>query len=164
MYDALHPTCKRMISYHEYLEFAVLNNFQKPNDAPGARCPICKRELKVRAGQTKDDGHFYHKDDLYCPTKDPASRPYLRLYPVQADPKIAEANIAFARAHIRQIYTKLCNIISFLDFKEFIAILKEARRLNVYGYANMVPEYLPYVYVTLINFFYQKTVKIKQEN
>lgn len=77
MFSALHPYKNELISYKEYLEFALANNFQKPNDAPGARCPVCERHLKVRAGQTKGDGHFYHNDELYCPTKEINGRAYL---------------------------------------------------------------------------------------
>lgn len=38
-------------------------------------------------------------------------------------------------------------------------MIKEARRLNIYNYANLQPQYLPYVLVTLINFLPAKSFK-----
>jgi hypothetical protein len=165
MFDALHPTNHEMMSYGDYLKFALDLNYTKPNDAPSARCPVCKRAMKVRAGHTKDDGHFYHDDSLFCQTKDPARRPYLNLTPASVDAAAVQANRAFATANIELIYARLKFIAPCLDLKEFIEILKEAKRLNVYGYANATGAYLPYVYVTLINFLpstsHNKSRKLK---
>jgi len=163
MFDALHPKKPEIISHNDYLKFALDANYTRPNDAPAARCPICKRHMKVKAGKTKDDGHFYHNDNLFCPTKDPASRPYLNLTP--RNPVAELANRAFAKDNIDLIYSRLKVIAPCLDLKEFIEILKEAKRLHAYGYANLIPCYLPYVYVTLINFLpsksYKKSRKLK---
>lgn len=52
---------------------------------------------------------------------------------------------------------KTKKIIPFLDFLEFLSILSEAKRLNIYGYANLNPKLLPYVYVTLINYLPSKS-------
>lgn len=165
MFDALHPTNTEMISYRDYLKFALDLNFTRPNDAPPARCPVCRRAMKVRAGQTKDDGHFYHDDNLFCRTKDPSSRPYLKLTPTRPDATAVQANRDFATENIELIYSRVKSITPCLDFVEFIEILKEARRLNVYGYANLIPAYLPYVYVTLVNFLpstsYKKSRRFK---
>lgn len=165
MFDALHPTSSEMISYLDFLKYALDLNYSKPNDAPLARCPVCKRAMKVRAGKTKDDGHFYHNDEFFCPTKDPASRPYIKLTPTHSDQAAIIKNRDFAATNMNFIYSKTKNIVPFLDFKEFIEILIEAKRLNVYGYTNLIAEYLPYVYVTLINFLprtsYQKSRRLK---
>ena len=165
MFDALHPTKPDMMSYGDYLKFALDLNYAKPNDAPSARCPVCRRAMKVRAGQTKADGHFYHDDSLLCPTKDPASRPYLKLTPTCPDAAVVQENRDFATTNLELIYARVKSIAPYLDFKEFIEILKEAKRLNVYGYANLITTHLPYVYVTLINFLpnasYQRSRKLK---
>lgn len=165
MFDALHPTTQEMMSYCDYIKFALDLNYAKANDAPSAQCPVCKRAMKVRAGHTKDDGHFYHDDSLSCPTKDPASRPYLNQTPTRPDAAAVLENRAFAWDNIELIYARLKFIVPCLDFKEFIEILKEAKRLNVYGYANATAAHLPYVYVTLINFLsstsYNKSRKFK---
>jgi hypothetical protein len=152
MFDVLHPTKREMMSYDEYQRFALDLSYKRLNDAPPGRCPVCKREMKVRAGQAQGNGHFYHNDDLFCPTKDPAARPYRNLIPNNPDAAVVQANRSFAADNIDLIYSKLKSIVPCLDLKEFITILKEAKRLNVYGYANAVSAHLPYVYVTLINF------------
>lgn len=165
MFDALHPAKPEMMSHSGYLKFALDLNYTKSNDAPSARCPVCRRAMKVKGGQTKDDGHFYHDDNLFCPTKDPASRPYLKLTPTRPDAAAIQANRDFATKNIELIYARVKSIVPYLDLSEFVDILKEAKRLNVYGYANLIPAYLPYVYVTLINFLpsasYQKSRKLK---
>ncbi|ACT46989.1 hypothetical protein [Methylotenera mobilis] len=159
MFDALHPIKPDLISHEEYLKFAVALNYTKPNDAPPARCPVCMRQMKVRAGKKKADGHFYHDDSLFCPTKDPAKRPYLNLAPRLPNEAAVRANRLFTENNIEQIYSRVKAITSYLDFKEFIEILEEAKRLNVYGYANLIPDYLPYIFVTLINFLPSKSFK-----
>lgn len=53
MFSAFHPYKDELITYKAYLQFVLENNFQKSNDAPSARCPVCKGRLKVRAGQKK---------------------------------------------------------------------------------------------------------------
>lgn len=165
MFDALHPTKPEMMSYDDYLKFALDLNCTRANDAPSSRCPVCRRAMKVKAGRTKDDGHFYHDDNLFCPTKDPASRPYLNLTPTQPDAAVVQANRAFAKDNIEHIYSRMKAVAPCLDFKEFIEILKEAKRLNIYGYANLKAAYLPYVYVTLNNFLpsasFRKSRKLK---
>lgn len=165
MFDALHPTNSEMMSYLDFLKYAMDLNCSKPNDAPLARCPVCRRGMRVRAGKTKDDGHFYHDDEVFCPTKDPASRPYTKLTPTRPDKTVIKKNRDFAATNLEFIYSRTRNIVPFLDFKEFIEILKEAKRLNVYGYANLIAEYLPYAYVTLINFLprtsYRKSRRLK---
>jgi hypothetical protein len=165
MFDVLHLTKPEMMSYDEYRRFALDLSYIKLNDAPPGRCPVCKRKMKVKAGKAQGNGHFYHNDNLFCPTKDSAARPYLNLILHSPDTATVQANRSFAADNIDLIYSKLKSIAPCLDFKEFITILKEAKRLNVYGYANAVSAHLPYVYVTLINFLprnsYNKSRKLK---
>jgi len=155
MFYALHPDLDKLISYKEYVQLATEKGFQHANDYKGARCPVCKRRMKVRAGHKKDDGHFYHNDSEFCPTKDPASRPYISKSPTTVDLAVVRKNKKFAAKNIKLIWNKINNLVPYVDLGEFIEILNEARRLNVYGYANLNPELLPYVYVTLINFLPQ---------
>jgi hypothetical protein len=157
MLEAFLPMKNKMMSYIDYRQFALELGYEKPNDAPSALCPVCEGAMKIRAGQTKGDGHFYHNDNNFCPTKEPAKRPYLNLPPRNADAAATEANRMFARENIELIYARLKCLVPCLAFKEFIDILKEAKRLNIYGYANATGAYLPYVYVTLINFLPSKS-------
>lgn len=120
---------------------------------------------RLRAGQTKADQHFYHIDDHFCPTKSPAARPYLNKPPRAPDTAAVAANRDWVANHLEHVYSKLHEIVPCLDFKEFIAMLTEAARLNVYGYANYRPEHTPYVLVTLQNFLpstsFKKTRHLK---
>lgn len=157
MFEVLHPHKNELITHPEYIQLAAKNGFQLPNEYEGGRCPVCKRRMKVRAGHKKDDGHFYHNDSLFCPTKDPASRPYLGKLLTNAEPTAAARNREFARDNIEPIWSKLNEMIPYLDLKEFISILEEAKRINVYGYVDLNPALLPYVYVTLVNFLPSKS-------
>lgn len=157
MFEVLHPHKNELITHPEYVQLAATNGFQLPNNYVGGRCPVCKRRMKVRAGHKKDDGHFYHNDSEFCPTKDPASRPYLGKAPTSVDPTVAAQKREFARDNIEYIWSRLNEMVPFMDLKEFIAILEEAKRINVYGYIGLDPMLLPYVYVTLINFLPSKS-------
>ncbi len=92
---------------------------------------------------------------------------YFTLTPTWPDAAVVQENRDFTTANLELIYARVKSksIAPYLDFKEFIEILKEAKRLNVYGYANLFAKHLPYVYVTLINFLpnasYQKSRKLK---
>lgn len=163
MFKALHPHSNVLMTYLDYKEFAINSGFQKANDAPNARCPICKGPMHIRAGQTKDDGHFFHIDDRYCSTKKPAARPYLTLFSTTIDPAIIIKNKKFLLDNIEQVYFRVSEIAPLLDFLEFINMLKEANRLNIYAYSNLLPEHIPYILVTLINFLPSKSFKKKRE-
>lgn len=163
MFEVLHPHKNKLITYQDYIEITSNNGFQLPNEYLGGRCPICKRRMRVRAGHKKDDGHFYHSDSLFCPTKDPASRPYLGKAPTNVDQAASIRNRDFARSNIKTIWCKLNEMVPYLDLKEFVSILEEAKRINVYGYVGLEPELLPYVYVTLINFLPSKSQRKKRK-
>jgi len=160
MFDALHPTENRIISFSEYKQYTLNQGVTVPRNAPKARCPVCKADMGARAGRTQANGHFYHLDDIFCPTKNPAERPYLGLVAENANINHVQANKEFVKNNIEKIYKRLKEIVPFFDFKEFIAILKEARKLNCYGYANLDINYIPYVYVTMINFLPKNGVKV----
>lgn len=165
MFQALHPTKNQMISVPEYWAFSADAGHKLTRDADPARCPVCKRAMRDRAGATKDDAHFYHINDLFCPTKEPNNRPYLGKPPRQINASEIASNRAFVAANFDAIYSRLHDIVPCLDFKEFISMLAEAKRLNAYGYAGLNPEYFPYVLVTLMNFLpsssYNKSRKLK---
>ncbi len=162
MYTALHPDKDRLISCTEYQEYALENEYCRTNHAEGARCPVCKRRMKVRAGQTRDNEHFYHNDNKFCPTKDPAKKHYDGLPPGRVDRLASQRNRSFASENINVIWWRVSKIVPYLDLEEFIALLQEAKKLNVYGYTHLKPVLLPYVYVTLINFLPKNSHKKKR--
>jgi len=157
MHEALHPYKMRLIGYSDYVKLAADKGYQIPNNWLGGRCPVCKRRMNVRGGHKKDDGHFYHIDSDFCPTKDPSARPYISKIPTQIDAEAEARNERFAREHINEIWGRLNEMVPFLDFKEFILIIEQAKKLRVYGYVNLEPSFLPYVYATLINFLPSKS-------
>jgi len=157
MIEVLHPRKNELITHSEYIQLAAKNGFQLPNEYEGGRCPVCKKRMNVRAGHKKGDGHFYHNDNLFCPTKNPSSRPYLGKPPTEADPAASAHNREYAKNNIEHIWSRLNEMVPLLDLKEFIAILEKAKQINVYGYVGLDPCLLPYVYVTLINFLPSKS-------
>jgi hypothetical protein len=160
MFSVLHPVNPVLINFVEYKELALQQNALSHLSFTPGRCPVCKRNMTPRSGGGKDDGHFYHADSAFCPTKEPSARPYLLLRPTVSDPAVTAANIQFAKDNIEKIYSKVWEMTKYLSVKnEFIEILKIAKHLNVYAYANLKPEYLPYIYVTLINFLPSKSYK-----
>lgn len=159
MLKSLHPHTNNLISFKEYKEFSLLQGFIKINDAPSPHCPVCHNDMIARAGQVQDNGHFAHEQNVACPTKNPAARPYLGLTRVPINSIIVQTNKNFVENNLEAIFTRISEIAPFLELKEFVEILKEARRLNVYKYANLIPEYIPYVFVTLINFLPKNSFK-----
>jgi hypothetical protein len=159
MFDALHPFENQILSVLAYKEYVALAGFQRSFDAHPARCPVCKHSMRDRAGGTKADDHFFHLEELFCPTKDVNARPYLGLRPRAANELETAANKRFVATHLDAIYSRMHEIVPFLDFKEFVLALTEATRLNAYGYAGLNPEHFPYVLVTMINFLPSKSFK-----
>lgn len=158
VFDALHPIENRMISIQDYLEYAALAGYQFTRDAPAARCPVCKRAMRNRGGGTQANEHFYHvEDEIFCPTKNPAARPYLNKPPRNPDEQAVEINRQFVAQHLELIYGKMHDLIPYLDFTEFVQVLEERKRLNIYGYGGLVSQYIPYVLVTLMNFLPSKS-------
>jgi len=157
MNEVFHPHNEQLISFSNYVALAAEEGHQLPNNWLGGRCPVCKRRMNVRSGHKKDDGHFYHIDSDFCPTKDPSARPYISKKPTQVDLLAEARNQDFACKNIDKIWGRLNEIVPFLDFKEFILILEQAKKLRVYAYVNLEPSLLPYIYATLINFLPSKS-------
>ena len=131
MLKSLHPHTNNLISFREYKEFSLLQGYTTINDAPSPYCPVCHNEMNARAGQVQDNGHFAHEHNAICPTKDPASRPYLGLTTVPINPITVQTNKDFVENNIEAIFTRISEIAPLLELKEYIEILKEARRLNI---------------------------------
>lgn len=53
MQEAIHPHSSNLISSTDYVKFALDKGYQKTNDAPSTKCPVCNRNMKVRSGQKK---------------------------------------------------------------------------------------------------------------
>lgn len=160
--NALHPTKNVLISCFDLHELALVNNQQGREEYPRARCPVCKAEMGIRAGQLHANEHFFHIGENNCPTKRAAQEPYLNLWTTTTDREVIDANKKFVNDRINEIWSKMSEIVNYLDIKEFIFILREAKRLNVYAYADLDIELIPYVYITLANFIPSRSYKKKR--
>lgn len=163
MLSAYHPTEDILITYHEYLEYTIGHNVQHRGTAPKARCPICNANMIIVAGKKKDDGHFRHESNKYCPTKIASAAPYQDLNPSQIDFEAVESNKEFVKENINRIWQRLKELVPFLNINEVVQILREAKRLNIYSYANVQPELIVYIYLNLINFLPSKSYKKKRK-
>ncbi|HEK2896541.1 TPA: hypothetical protein SMT94_000629 [Proteus mirabilis] len=159
MFKAFHPEKDILINDKEYIEFTLERGYQIVKGAPKARCPICNQEMNLIAGKNKDNGHFRHRENSCCPTIEINNERYLYLFRGDRNDEVQIENKDFTKRNIRNIYSKVKEITPFLDYQEFMEILKEARRINIYGYAKLNPAYLPYIFVTLINFLPNKSYK-----
>ena len=159
MINALHPTENILISCFELHELGLVNNQQGRSEYPRARCPVCLAEMGIKAGQVHANEHFFHIRGSNCPTKKTAQEPYLNLWATTTDRETINRNKEFIHENMNSIWSKMRDIIDYMDLKEFIFILNEARRLNVYAYADLDIRLIPYVYVTLANFIPSKSYK-----
>jgi hypothetical protein len=159
MINALHPTENILISCFDLHELGLVNNQQGRAEYPRARCPVCLAEMGIRAGQVHANEHFYHIGKSNCPTKRTAQEPYLNLWATTTDRETIDRNKEFVHENMNSIWSRMREIVDYMELKEFIFILNEARRLNVYAYADLDIELIPYVYVTLANFIPSKSYR-----
>lgn len=163
MLSAYHPLEDRLISHNEYLKYTIECDVQDRDSALKARCPVCNNSMTTVAGKERADGHFRHEAKNSCPTKKASAAPYENLRPGAIDPEVVEFNKEFVRNNINSIWYKLKELVPFLNFEEVVEILRQAKELNVYSYANLDPELIVYVYVNLINFLPSKSYKKLRE-
>ena len=160
----LHPQYNHYITVKDYRNYISQLEYQTEEHAPAGRCPICKGSMKPRGGRNEANEHFMHSShNTNCPSIQVSANPYRNLYQGHVDPIVVQQNRDFLINNMNSIYDKLCEIVPFLDFKEFLKILEESKRLNIFAYVNLVSEHLPYVMVVLINFLPSKSQN-KQRN
>lgn len=163
MISAYHPLRDELISYNDYLEYTVECDIQNRGEALKPRCPVCNNSMTTVAGKERADGHFRHEAKNSCPTKKDSAAPYENLRPSAIDPEAVKSNKEFVRNNINSIWYKLKDLVPLLSFDEVVEILRQAKELNVYSYANLDPELIVYVYVNLINFLPSKSYKKLRE-
>lgn len=159
MLSAYHPLEDKLISHNDYLEYTIGCDVQDRDSALKARCPVCNNSMTTVAGKERADGHFRHEAQNSCPTIRTSAVPYENLRPSAIDEKVVEFNKDFVRNNINSIWLKLQELAPLLNVDEVIEILRKARELNIYGYINLNPELIVYVYVNLINFLPSKSYK-----
>jgi len=159
MLSAYHPLEDKLISHNEYLNYTIECDVQDRDNALKARCPVCNNSMTTVAGKERADGHFRHEAKNSCPTIRTSAAPYENLRPSAIDEKAVEFNKDFVRNNINSIWYKLQELAPLLNIDEAVEILRKARELNIYSYANLDPELIVYVYVNLINFLPSKSYK-----
>lgn len=163
MLSAYHPLEDKLITHNEYLNYTIECDVQDRGNALKARCPVCNNSMTTVAGKERADGHFRHEAKNSCPTIRTSAAPYENLRPSTIDEKAVEFNKDFVRNNINSIWYKLQELAPFLNVDEAVEILRKARELNIYSYANLDPELIVYVYVNLINFLPSKSYKRLRE-
>ena len=159
MLSAYHPLEDKLITHNEYLNYTIECDVQDRGNALKARCPVCNNSMTTVAGKERADGHFRHEAKNSCPTIRTSAAPYENLRPSAIDEKLVEFNKEFVRKNINSIWFKLTELAPLLHVNEVVEILRKARELNIYGYVNLNPESIVYVYVNLINFLPRESYK-----
>jgi len=150
---AAHPTGNRTIAVDDYLkEFGHPSIDARADTRPEAICPFCRTDLYVVAEGTKRSAHFKHRMNVFCPSKDPAGRPYLPLKPTTPDP-VAGARLRQAfRAKWRWHFFKISKMIPFLAPEEFTGLIERATENDVWEHVDFPESDIPYVFVILADF------------
>lgn len=154
MKAALHPFKDSLLSVAEYIDEFGRGPLGGPDDRPLARCPVCKRDMRIRAGQSQSNEHFYHIDSEFCPTKKISEAPYRNLTPTDPDPQARIENIKFFRNNWRRIVAlfKRNALVPLFDLKELLLLVDEANRLDIWSYRRMQTWEIPYVMLVLKDF------------
>lgn len=155
MREALHPFGHNLIDPPRYwLEFGR-KPLDKTSDArPRARCSICKQEVFDRGGRTGEIvSHFAHiTGQGFCPTKEPAGKPYLELSPRFVDQQNAiSLRKIFSLEWIRY-FNKLRGLVPCLSADEFVLLVGLANKYRIWEYARLSAWEIPYVFLMLADF------------
>lgn len=156
MHEALHPITGKKITVAQYVrDIGRLPVGHKGSDPrPPATCPFCHQTMSV-VGDKSDNtvGHFSHKPKSgFCPSKEPAGKPYLELSPRMSNPiagKVLKSNF---RGNWVRHYRHLESLVPALHFKEFLALLELAEKWRVWEYAGLAEAQVPYVFLALADF------------
>lgn len=164
MHEALHPTIVRNITvaeYHRVFGRKPLGD-TSPDNRPRARCPFCGQEMSIVGDKSNNTvGHFAHKRGSgFCPSKEKAGRPYLRLTPRRPDPERGMAIRREFRATWRQQLNHLESLVPALHIDEFLELLELADRWRIWEYSGMTAGDVPYVFLVLADF---STLTAQQE-
>ncbi|MBI4990283.1 MAG: hypothetical protein HZC23_15820 [Rhodocyclales bacterium] len=151
---AKHPTTSAQMTVPDYIKSYGHRPIAGTDLRPHPRCPFCGQGLTIVAGKTDyTTGHFAHfPNSGFCPSKEPAGRPYLRLSPVDPDPAHGDYLRKMFWKYWERIYGRLCDLVPYLSLNEFIALIREANRLRVWEYRHLELWEIPYVFVLLADF------------
>lgn len=163
MREALHPNKNLYITIEDYLQDFGRKPVMGTDRRPRARCPECKQQLNDVAGKSKHSiGHFAHfKSLVHCTKKTSAKIPFVGLTPRNPD----TAHGIYLRTkfyeHREWHYSLMNDLVTYLSYQEFFALIKEANRLRIWEYRHLQEWELPYTLV-LVNDFPSHTSYKKQ--
>lgn len=148
---AKHPSARGIIAAEQYqAEFGSPALGQSRSVIKKASCLFCKVELEFRPKTPNRIAHFSHPVGAgFCPSKADAGAPYLDLSPRQPDSQGANALRRSFRQNWRYHYRFLGNanlgMIPMLSVEEFIGLLDEANRRNIWAHVDLTERLLPFV-------------------
>lgn len=157
MLYAIDRSTRKRISAEEFQKRHSRTTTTGLVDIP-AECPYCHNDLFLRQG-TKTI-HFWHgtsKD--FCPSKEPFGRPYLPLTPTEPDLAHAAALREQFKAEWQLHYRELERLIPCMSCEEFLLLLNEALRRDIFAYTNMTIDDVPYVMVLALDYVPETSYK-----
>jgi hypothetical protein len=98
---------------------------------------------------------------MFCPTKEPAGKPYIQLHPRVEDPTRSAALKNSVAASWANYFIKMRELVPCLSPEEFISLIERANEHRIWVYASLEAWQIPYVLVMLADFPTHTSVKIK---
>lgn len=124
---------------------------------PTCRVNNCNEILSIVAEHNPDrDTHFRHPANTNCPSVLTNAVPYSQLQNIPIDQtQIQNIKLLFLE-NLHRIFRKCEELIPNLSFNEFFDIVEFANNSNIWGYANIDIEYIPYILCTCKDYFQQR--------
>ena len=150
---ALHPHTRQKIDHARYIkEFGHKDVVGKEVDLrPEAICPFCGGNVYSAAEKTRTP-HFRHHPGAFCPSMEPAGRPYLPLTPNNPDPVAGAVLRAAFRLHWRRHYVAIRRLVPCLSPEEFVDLIRIASEQGVWDYIGFEEIDIPYVFLLMADF------------
>ncbi|MGO7981450.1 hypothetical protein ACC691_26450 [Rhizobium johnstonii] len=121
-------------------------------EKPPARCRVCGRSLTLVRGRPKIVAHFRHPALLYCPTKEMARAPYLRLRPVDPDPEAGARLRRIVAERWLELYNELQLLVPYFSLQEFRTLLRRATTQRMWEYRGLQFEQVARTLVMLADY------------
>lgn len=156
MHEALHSTSFQHITvadYHRAFGRPPVGD-TSPDTRPRAICPFCRQKMTIVGDKSSNTiGHFAHqRGSGFCPAKEKAGAPYLRLTPKRADPEKGMAIRREFKTTWQHQLSHLESLVPALHVYEFLSLLELADKWRIWEYSGMTAGDVPYVLLVLADF------------
>ncbi|WP_210484655.1 hypothetical protein [Pantoea ananatis] len=120
-----------------------LNNY--PKNTP--RCLICDEDMILRSVHANGRAHFSHLPNSKCPTILPNSVPFSNLPKIPKNVALRNFSVNWTKDKLWCIYHKIRGEFYNLQFSwdDMKDCILEAKKYDIWSYANMSNDYIPYV-------------------